>query len=148
MDENLLEIREYFGEGYKPLVDFGEWRVAILRYIDELQPDRIDTMERHTETDEVFVLLRGQGVLLVGGNEVRVNGIQPQAMEDGRIYNVKCNAWHTVLLSRDASVLLVENCDTGRNNTEYTSLTPEQRHSIQEKAQQINVFVTGHQDCK
>jgi mannose-6-phosphate isomerase-like protein (cupin superfamily) len=137
MDESLLEIREYDGEGYKALVDYEQWRVAILRYLDELQPDRIDTMERHTETDEVFVLLRGQGILLMGGNEVWVNGIYPQFMEHGKIYNVKCNTWHTIILNRDASVLLVENRDTGRHNSEYTSLTKEQRHSILEIAQHI-----------
>jgi len=142
MDKRLLEIREYDGEGYKVLVDYGGWRVAILRYQDELQPDRMDTMERHTETDEVFVLLHGLGILLVGGNEVRVNGIFPQVMEHGKIYNVKCYAWHTIILSRDASVLLVENRDTGRHNSEYASLTSEQRHSILEIAQQLSASGT------
>jgi hypothetical protein len=134
MDEKLLEIREYDGEGFKVLVDHAGWRVAILRYIDELRPDRIEEMERHTETDEVFVLLHGLGVLLMGGNEARVKGICPQAMEPGKIYNLKCNAWHTILLSRDASVLLVENRDTSRRNSEYTRLTTEQKHSILEIA--------------
>jgi ureidoglycolate hydrolase len=137
MDERLLEIREYDGEGYKVLVDHAGWRVAILRYLDELQPDRIDEMERHTETDEVFVLLHGSGVLLMGGNEARVSGIYQQVMEHGKIYNVKSNAWHTILLSRDASVLLVENRDTSRSNSEYTSLTTEQKHSLLEIASYV-----------
>ena len=136
MDERFLEIRKYDGEGYKELVAYGGWRVAILRYLDELQPDQIDEMERHTGTDEVFVLLHGLGVLLLGGNEARVSGIYSQAMEHGNIYNVKCNVWHTILLSWDASVLLMENRDTGRHNSEYTSLTKEQQHSILEIAQQ------------
>lgn len=140
MDERLLEIREYDGEGYKALVDYAGWRVAILRYLDELQPDRIDSMERHIETDEVFVLLHGLGILLMGGYEMRVNGIYPQIMESGKIYNVKRNAWHTILLSRDASVLLVENRDTGRRNSEYTNLTGEQRHAILEIAQHTIAF--------
>jgi ureidoglycolate hydrolase len=137
MDERLLEIREYDGEGYKVLVDHAGWRVAILRYLDELQPDRIDEMERHTETDEVFVLLHGSGVLLMGGNEAQVSGIYQQVMEHGKIYNVKSNAWHTILLSRDASVLLVENRDTSRSNSEYTSLTTEQKHSLLEIASYV-----------
>jgi ureidoglycolate hydrolase len=139
MDETLLEIRNYHGEGYKPLVDYGEWRVAILRFVDGLQPDRIDSMERHIETDEVFVLLRGQGVLIIGGNGAQVDGIQTQVMEAGEIYNVKRSAWHTILLSRDASVLIVENNDTGEHNSEYTGLLPEHRRSIQETAQRSRV---------
>lgn len=130
MDESLLEIREYQGSGYQPLIDFGAWRVAILRYLDEIQPDRIDLMERHTETDEVFVLLNGRGILLMGGREKEMAGIHPQAMECGKLYNVKRHAWHSILLSRDASVLLVENRDTGRHNTEYNKLSAEQRRTI------------------
>jgi len=135
LDESLIEIRDYKGKGYQPLIDFGEWRVAILRYLDEIRPDRINTMERHTETDEVFVLLNGRGILIMGGNEKEVHTIQPQVMESEKIYNVKRYAWHTILLSRDASVLLVENRDTDRHNTEYSQLSPACRSSIIEIAE-------------
>jgi ureidoglycolate hydrolase len=140
MDESLLEIREHREEGYKPLIDYGEWRVAILNYLEDLQPDRIETMERHTETDEVFVLLKGRGVLILGGNCPQVDMILSQVMEAGKLYNVKRNTWHTILLSRDASVLLVENRDIGRHNSEYTDLSKEHRRFIIETAQleQIN----------
>lgn len=134
MDEALLEVRNYHGDGYKPLIDYGEWRVAILRYLDALQPERIDSMERHTETDEVFVLTKGHGVLIIGGNRDQVDRVQPQTMELGEIYNVKRNVWHTILLSRDASVLIVENNDTGDHNTEFDGLTREHRQMIIEIA--------------
>ena len=135
MNETLLEIRDYQGEGYKPLVDYGEWRVAMLRFLDRLQPDRINSMERHIETDEVFVLLGGQGVLILGGSGAQVDGIYSQVMEHGKVYNVKRNCWHTILLSRDASVLLIENKNTGDHNSEFTNLSLEQRCLIREKAQ-------------
>lgn len=139
MDESMLEIRDYQGEGYQPLVDYGTWRVAILRYLADLQPERIDTMERHTGTDEVFVLLRGLGVLILGGTGAQIDGIYPLIMDQGKIYNVKRNAWHTILLSRDASVLLVENNDVGRHNSEYVSLSTEHRHSILMHAHQAQM---------
>ena len=139
MDESMLEIREYLGEGYKPLIDYGEWRVAILRYLDGMQPDRIDQMERHTETDEVFVLLCGQGVLILGGTGMQIEGVYPQVMEQGKLYNVKRNAWHTILLSRDASVLLVENNDTSEQNSEYAFLSTGQRTQIVEQASQYQI---------
>lgn len=138
----MLEILEYSGEGYKPLVDYGEWRVAFLRFIDDLKPDHINEMERHTETDEVFVLIHGQGVLLVGGIENHVDEIYPHVMEFGILYNVKRNAWHCILLSRDASVLLVENRNTSKLNSEYTRLTEEQRGFILDQA----IHLTTHRD--
>ena len=139
MDENMLEIREYQGEGYKPLIDYGQWRVAILRYQDDLQPELIDQMERHNETDEVFVLLCGQGVLILGGTGSQLEGFYPLVMEYGKLYNVKRNAWHTILLTRDASVLLVENNDTTEQNSEYTRLSADYRRQIVEQARQHQI---------
>ena len=139
MDESMLEIREYQGEGYKPLIDYGQWRVAILRYQDDLQPELIDQMERHNETDEVFVLLCGQGVLVLGGTGSQIEGFYPQVMEYGKLYNVKRSAWHTILLTRDASVLLVENNDTTEQNSEYTRLSADYRRQIVEQARQHRI---------
>lgn len=136
MDERLLEIRDYEGEGYQPLIDFGTWRVAILRFLDGLQPERQSTMERHAETDEVFVLTKGKGILIMGGNGSKIDGIYPQTMEIGKIHNIKRNAWHTILLSSDASVVIVENRDTDKHNSEYADLSAEQCRLIMDTARQ------------
>ena len=60
MVEEILAIRQFEGEGYKPLIDFKSWRVAILRWAPFMVVEKLDSMERHTQTDEVFVLLHGQ----------------------------------------------------------------------------------------
>lgn len=138
MDEKLIEIREYAGEGYKPLIDFASWRVAVMRHSEPYAPERIERLERHLETDEVFVLLAGQVTLFVGnGGETRPERLLPQAMEPLKLYNVKRGVWHTILFSRDASVLIVENQDTGLHNTQFAPLTPEQREVILETARQV-----------
>ncbi len=132
MEENLLEIRQYNGEGYHPLIDFGAWRVAILHWEQSLLAEEIKLMERHTQTDEVFVLLEGQATLILGGRQGRVEGVYPQVMEKDKLYNVKRNAWHTVVLSRDASILIVEDRNTGKENTEFCILRGEFRKEIVE----------------
>jgi hypothetical protein len=71
MDARLLQIREFQGEGFQPLIYSGGWRVAILHSEEDMRAEGIATMERHTETDEVFVLTRGKGVLLTGGTTPR-----------------------------------------------------------------------------
>lgn len=136
MDEKLLEIREFVDPGYQPVIDFGAWRVAILNYLDEIHPARIDFMERHNETDEVFVLHKGRAILFLGEGETSVEKIQSQALEAGKIYNVKKGVWHTVVLSQDGSVLIVENRNTSRENSNYSSLQVEQRRMIQERSEQ------------
>jgi hypothetical protein len=135
MEENWLQIRGYDGEGFQPLIFFHGWQVAILNYLDDIRPERNDTMERHTETDEVFVLMKGRGILLIGGNGSWVEGVFPQAMDIGKIYNVRRDTWHTILLSRDATVLIIENGDTGAQNSEFASLSEECRGKIMKIAQ-------------
>ena len=131
IDERLLEIQEYTGVGYRPLVDYGAWRVAVLRYIDELLPHNIRAVQRHDETDEVFVLLQGRSILFVAeGGEAGVGRIHPQDMLPQVLYNVKRSAWHTHTLSQDAVVLVIENQDTGDANSPVVQLTEAQRREL------------------
>jgi mannose-6-phosphate isomerase-like protein (cupin superfamily) len=134
MDERLLEVREFNDAGFRPLIHFKTWRVAILNYLDEIHPEQIEMFERHRETDEVFVLLRGKGLLFLGEGERFVERIFSQVMEPGKIYNVRQNTWHSIVLSRDGSVLLVENQNTGKKNTDYSPLLPQHHQLILEIA--------------
>lgn len=128
--ENLLEISEYAGEGYRPLIDYEQWRVAILRYIDELRPENIGKMQRHAETDEVFVLLSGRCILFLGEGNESVGAIHAQDMQPLKLYNVKRGAWHTHTLSEDASVLIIENRNTAAHNSPEIPLSAEQRQQL------------------
>ncbi len=74
----------------RPVIDFETWRVAILNYLDEIHPEKIDFMERHNETDEVFVLIKGQALLFLGEGELRIEKIHPQVMEPRK--DLQCKA--------------------------------------------------------
>ena len=106
-----LEIFTYDGSGYNPTMHFDSWRVAFLNYAEHF--DTINKLERHMLTDEVFVLLNGQAVLLIGEKG------QACHMESGKIYNVKKGVWHAIKVTPDAKVLIVENHNTCRENTQY-----------------------------
>jgi len=125
--ESLLEIRDYTGEGYKPLIDFGAWRVALLRYREDNLPQHIHAMQRHDETDEVFVLLEGHCVLFLGEGEDGITHVLAQDMEPLKVYNVRRGAWHHHTLSPDAVVLIVENRDTTAANSAEAQLSEAQR---------------------
>lgn len=140
MNNNWLDVREYKGNGFQPLIVFNSWRVAILNYLDDIHPARNNKMERHTRTDEVFVLMKGRGILLIGGNGSQIDELHSQIMEIGVANNVRQNTWHTVLLSQDASVLLVEEQNTGEENTEYFELQTKFRLQIMEIAQSIQLL--------
>jgi ureidoglycolate hydrolase len=130
IDEHLLEIHDCEGTGYKPLIDFDKWRVAILRYSDELLPERIITMQRHNETDEVFVLLEGRCILFIGEVNDTISSITGIDLEPQKIYNVKRGVWHSHTLNNDASVLIVENRDTTSQNSPKKFLNDDQRQRL------------------
>jgi ureidoglycolate hydrolase len=130
MAEDILAIRQFEGEGYKPLIDFKSWRVAILRWAPFMVVERLNSMERHTQTDEVFVLLHGQASIVLGGNQAKIDGVYVQEMEARKLYNVKQNAWHAVVMSQDGVILIIEESNTGEGNTEFCRLTEEFQKEI------------------
>lgn len=111
--EKELEIKHYQGEGYAPQIDYNGWRVAIANYAPHLEIDQLHYLERHLETDEVFILLEGTAGLLLGHDRRKV------VMKKGKLYNVKCGVWHRLFMEKGAKVVIVENTDTGKHNTEF-----------------------------
>ncbi len=128
--ESLLEALEHNGPDYKPLIDYQSWRVALMNYTPDLVPEKINRMQKHTETDEVFVLLAGHCILFLGEGDGKVTGIHAVDMEPFKLYNVKMNCWHSHTFSEDAKVLIVENRDTFESNSPFVSLMAEQQKEI------------------
>ena len=98
------------------MVDFESWRVAYIRYAERFNRANIHQLERHLLTDEIFVLLEGEATLIMGEEKKEI------PMEKGLIYNVRQAAWHGIYVSEDALVLIVENANTGRDNSEYMEI--------------------------
>ena len=112
-----LKIDSYDGVGYRPVHDFGAWRVALLNHGPRFDTATMQDLERHTETDEVFVLLSGKAELIIGEK------MQHVPMENGKVYTVLKGVWHGISVSEDAKVLIVENADTTKENTVHKLLS-------------------------
>lgn len=117
-----LEVFEWEAESYAPLVFSQGWQVAILNWEPGAHPDAIYRVEQHNRTDEVFVLMRGAGALLIASPE----GLEVVDCVPGRIYNVTQGTWHMVIGDRESSWLIVENRDTHRGDTTYRDMTAEE----------------------
>jgi ureidoglycolate hydrolase len=137
IDPLLLDIIEYTGEGYLPLIAYGAWRVAILNTIDELLPENIGKLQRHDNTDEIFVLLKGRCILFVGTGTDRVEEIHAVDMQPLKLYNMKRGTWHTHTLDQEAMVLIIENDDTGPANSPEIELSAEQRAQLAQLTRQV-----------
>lgn len=108
-----VEIYDYNGEGYKAVMRYGAWRVAYLNHADRFKEENLVRIERHNETDEVFVLLEGEATLVIG------EALEKMPMEPYRIYNVTKGTWHHILTKEKTRVLIVENEDTSLENSDY-----------------------------
>ena len=115
-DNTDIEIISSESEGYVPLVHSDGWRVAVINFCERLLEKNRDKVERHLLTDESFVLLSGSALLIVGDDRRRYH------LENGNVYNVKRGVWHTIALSHDSKVLVIENDNTSPENTEYEEM--------------------------
>ena len=134
---SLLEVREHNGPDYKSLIDYQSWRVALMNYAPELLSEKIDRMQKHTETDEVFVLLAGRCILFLGEGGDAVTQVHAVDMRPFQLYNVKRGAWHSHTVSEDAKVLIMENRDTTDENSPFVDLTPAQHQRVIDLTRQL-----------
>ena len=103
-----MEILDYTGSDFKAVMQSGSWKIGLLRYSGRFSKHQV--MERHNQTDEAFVLLDGEATLFV--EDVVTE------MKKCKVYNVKQGEWHHIVVSSDATVLVVENSDTSAENTD------------------------------
>jgi len=100
----------------------GDWKVSVLNGLPRFYPGHLDYVERHLQTDEVFILTDGEAKLYLAGD-----GEQPEKvpegcpMERGKAYNVKRNVWHAVEVHEGTSILVIERTDTDDSNTIHFS---------------------------
>ncbi len=121
-----VEIHNWASAGYRPLVFYGDWQVALLNWEPVFDPANLGEIERHDETDEVFVLWQGRGALFVATSE----GISLVDMEPGVVYNVLRGTWHNLVATRDASWIIVETRDTHLHDTEVRQMTDEELRQL------------------
>jgi mannose-6-phosphate isomerase-like protein (cupin superfamily) len=105
-----LEAVSFSGGNYMRAVEYGAWCVAFLNHGDRFAAPTY--VERHNESDEVFVLLSGEATLLIGENRREVR------MEFGKIYNVRKGTWHQIVTTPGTRCLIVENADTCMANSD------------------------------
>jgi hypothetical protein len=115
--QQLVEIGEYFGVGFQPVLIFEGWRVAMKRAGEGTSAAKFHAVDRHNETNEVFVLTAGQAEMLLmeGGNAPTEFHLFPMKLNVA--YSVQQSAWHHVFMSDDAHIIVFERANTARENS-------------------------------
>jgi hypothetical protein len=107
------EIYEFGDSGYAKLFHHQSWRVAMLNYIEELEIDHINYVEAHLLTDEAFVLLSGECVMVFAhlANQ-KITSFESIKLEPHKVYKVPNHTYHTHILSKNSKLLVIEEENT------------------------------------
>lgn len=108
-----MNTYSYNGEDFKAVLCTDNWKIGILRFSERFS--RLGVWERHLKTHEAFILLSGKAVLYTKDNDGNITRTE---MEPNTVYDVDIGEWHHIVVSEEATVLVVENSDTSKENTE------------------------------
>lgn len=121
-----IEVTNFPATDYTRLVTYEGWRVAALAFCKNTTPEMIKIMQKHDETDEVFILMKGNATLITAGNGEAPGKLELCKMEPLKVYNVKKGYWHNHVLDEEGLVLIVENDNTCDDNSPILPLGEEQ----------------------
>jgi len=132
MNKKLIESYRHSGEGYNPYLIGSKWHVAQLNYQSDLAPDAIKKVDVHHHTDETFLLMAGQAVLIAA--EIRKGKIvfELSPMKPRVLYNIPRRCWHNIALSEDSEVLITEDANTHLGDFEFHYLQEEEQKELHE----------------
>ncbi|HML22882.1 MAG TPA: hypothetical protein PKD09_14620 [Aggregatilinea sp.] len=135
--QHLVQVGLSFEQTYRPVLDFDGWKVAMLRYFDVVAPETFHRVERHWNTNEVFILTAGEADLIVMDGQDQPEQPYVIPMQRNVAYNIRQSVWHHVLMSRDAHIVLFERSETGPETTDYAELDPALLREICEQTRDL-----------
>ena len=119
-----MDIKEsdFSGEGMNRVYENQKWMVGIKNWKPANDISGIDCLERHNETDELFILLAGACTLIYANKNGEQLDIQAVKMEPFKVYNITASLWHNTVTRKDTKLALIEDSSTGSSNSEIMHL--------------------------
>ncbi len=129
-----MEILKYAfeGEGMTRVFENEKWTVGIKNWKPMNDIANINNMERHNESDELFILLNGRCTLLFANETANGLDIQAVEMEPMKVYNIPKTLWHNTVTQKDTKLALIEDSSTGSANSDNLDLTEAQIAKVRE----------------
>lgn len=133
-----VEVFEHQGEGISCVYKNKEWLVSIKNWKPDNDINGVHHLEVHHETDEQFILMLGQAILISADREGdKFVNVELTKMEIGKVYNVPKEKWFYSITQKDTKMTYVQHADTSMENSDFHALAPEQISEIQEKAREL-----------
>ncbi|GAB2572322.1 cupin domain-containing protein [Gracilibacillus alcaliphilus] len=128
----LIKQYVFEDEGMKKVYENNQWMVGIKNWKLANDINGFTNLEKHNETDELFVLLSGECTLVSGeqlNNQWKFGSVY---MESNKVYNIPKGVWHNTITSKDTKLVLIEKPDTSMENSEIIELDKEEINTIKE----------------
>lgn len=129
-----IESYSFTGEGMQRVYENKKWTVGIKNYKPANDIKNIDCIERHNETDELFVLISGSCTLVFANDDNGVLKFEALKMEPNKVYNIPQSLWHNTLTQSDTKMILIEDSSTGMNNSDVLTLNAQQIEDLKAAA--------------
>jgi mannose-6-phosphate isomerase-like protein (cupin superfamily) len=135
MTPELIETYLHEEEGFNPFFIRDNWQVAQLNYTPSQDIYGIDKVERHLQTDEVFILISGSAILIAAEPGDDFFSFQCTCMKIGITYNIPVNVWHNIAMTKDAVLIIVEKSNTHLSDVVYKPLSETEKEDLSYKIQ-------------
>lgn len=122
----MIQQLLFDGEGMNRVYENDKWMVGLKNWKPANDITGIDCLERHNETDELFVLLAGRCTLVYATGTGDALSFGAVEMEPGKVYNIPQSKWHNTVTQKDTKLVLIEDVSTGMDNSDILTLTAEQ----------------------
>lgn len=128
-----MEILNYAfeGEGMSRVFENEKWTVGIKNWKPANDITGIDMLERHNQTDELFVLIAGSCTLISAEEVDGVMQFSKVEMEPNKVYNIPATLWHNTITCKDTKMILIEDSNTSMANSDLYPLSAEQIAQVQ-----------------
>lgn len=128
----MIETYYHAEEGYNPFLIREGWQVAQLNYQPQNGLDAIDMVEAHKATDEVFVLFKGEAILIAANPTKTPIEFECVNMKLGVTYHIPAGMWHNIAMKVGAETIIVEKSNTHKQDCTYLSLAEPDRLRLKE----------------
>ncbi|MGN7941645.1 cupin [Virgibacillus sp. 6R] len=125
-----IQAFEYSAEGMNRVYENEKWLVGIKNWKPANDITSIDCLERHNETDELFVLIAGKCELVYANETSNELHFEVVKMEPFKVYNIPATLWHNTITEKDTKLVLIEDSSTSLKNTDFFKLSNQQIEQI------------------
>jgi len=137
MNTKLIEPYYTNENGYHPFFIREHWQVAQLNYLPILSFTTIDRLDMHRQTDEIFVLTKGNAVLIAAAIENDRVDFECIRMQHGVTYNIPVNTWHNIAMDHDTEIIIIEKSNTHLGDCLYHPLAETDKDKLKNQILQL-----------